>query len=216
MPAGAVTCATIQDYLAAQVCGLPEVVTDPTDGASWGLFDIVQRTWDEDAVVAAGIAPSLLPRVVECGTAIGRVGAGWAQKLAIPAGNYFLRYGFTKLVQPLMEITLAESEQKVIDLDQAACPVPSDSYLRVNVVGDNGVPMTGVKVYLTGNNQTLEPFYTGGGFGYILAGPAGDYLLHVEFPGYQRTSQKVTLAPSSLEKLREASETMLIRLQKSN
>ena len=86
MPPGAVKCATIQDYLAAHVCDLPEPVTDPTDGASWGLFNIMQRTWDEDAVIAAGIAPSLLPHVVECGTAIGWVGAGWAQRLAIPAG----------------------------------------------------------------------------------------------------------------------------------
>ncbi|MBN1817198.1 MAG: hypothetical protein JW828_07535 [Sedimentisphaerales bacterium] len=77
---------TIQDWLAAKLCGLPSPVTDPTDAASWGLFDLHRLDWDWGAIDQAGIPPSWLPKVVSCGTIAGSVNPAMADEYGLPEG----------------------------------------------------------------------------------------------------------------------------------
>jgi sugar (pentulose or hexulose) kinase len=86
LPPRARAAATVHDWVAAGLAGLSRPVTDFTDAASWGLFDLDRLSWQTDRAAGAGIAETLLPDVVPCGRLIGRVSAGSAEKLGIPAG----------------------------------------------------------------------------------------------------------------------------------
>lgn len=85
LPAEAAGACTIHDYLTARLCGLPHPVTDPTDAASWGMFDLRALDWDIDAVERAGIDRRLLPKVRNCGDLAGSVTPKIARRLGIPA-----------------------------------------------------------------------------------------------------------------------------------
>jgi sedoheptulokinase len=79
-------CATIQDWAVMRLCGLSHPVTDPTDAASWGLFDAAAARWDGRAVEAAGIPEGLLPEVVPCGRVVGRLTPVTAVRIGVPPG----------------------------------------------------------------------------------------------------------------------------------
>jgi len=82
------TCAcTIQDWVVARLCGEARPVTDVTDAASWGLFDLARLAWDANAVAAAGIPRPLLPDVVDCGYKAGGVCRAMAEDLGLTAGT---------------------------------------------------------------------------------------------------------------------------------
>ena len=86
MPPEAIGAATIHDLAVARLSGLARPVTDPTDAASWGLFDLASLAWDGAAVAAAGIPPRLLPEVRPCGSRAGALRAEMAARLGLPAG----------------------------------------------------------------------------------------------------------------------------------
>ena len=86
VPAAAVSACTVHDWVVARLCGRPRAVTDPTDAASWGLFDLDSLDWDRRAAEAAGIEPSLLPEVVPCGASAGRLATESARAFGLPAG----------------------------------------------------------------------------------------------------------------------------------
>jgi len=83
---GVVSAATIHDLLAARLVGAQRPVIDPTDAASWGLFDLWGLQWDVGAVEAAGIPTEWLPRVVPCGACVGYVTAEQAGVIGVRAG----------------------------------------------------------------------------------------------------------------------------------
>ena len=78
--------ATIQDYFVAEVCGLSEPLCDPTNAASWGLFDLDQRVFDESKVGNAGFPRNWLPRVVDSGTRAGFLKEEYASRWRLPSG----------------------------------------------------------------------------------------------------------------------------------
>lgn len=63
-PSAEVFC-TIHDYIAMVLAGSCKPVTDATDGASFGLFDVEHGCFDEAALGKAGIAKSILPKFAE-------------------------------------------------------------------------------------------------------------------------------------------------------
>ncbi len=88
LPAQAAAAATVQDWVAARLCGLAKPVMDPTDAASWGLFDPARLCWDEGGVHAARFPRELLPAVVPSGCLIGRVTEEMGRSLGLPAGAH--------------------------------------------------------------------------------------------------------------------------------
>jgi sedoheptulokinase len=86
LPDAASCACTIQDLAVQQLCGERRAVTDPTDAASWGLFDLWTMDWDRQAVGAAGIRQELLPAVRPCGSRAGALCAAAAGELGLPAG----------------------------------------------------------------------------------------------------------------------------------
>jgi len=86
LPPESAGCATIHDLLVARLCGLQKCVTDPTDTASWGLFDLNSLDWDLDAIKAANVPQAILPEVLPCGKAAGRIMREQAEQFGVPAG----------------------------------------------------------------------------------------------------------------------------------
>ncbi|MDE0223311.1 MAG: FGGY family carbohydrate kinase [Spirochaetaceae bacterium] len=62
LPAGA-HAGTAPELLVARLTGT-RAVTDPTDAAGWGVFDVIGGVWNGDLVRQLGLDPSLLPEVV--------------------------------------------------------------------------------------------------------------------------------------------------------
>jgi sedoheptulokinase len=71
IPGNAACGCTIHDLLVSRLCGMARPVCDPTDAASWGLFDLSRNAWDTGAASAAGIEERLLPAVVPSGSPAG-------------------------------------------------------------------------------------------------------------------------------------------------
>lgn len=61
VPENAVVFCTIHDYIAMVLCGEKTPVTDASDAASLGLFDVENGRFDEAALQKAGIDPAMLP-----------------------------------------------------------------------------------------------------------------------------------------------------------
>lgn len=65
VPQNAAVFCTIHDYIAMLLTGNPTPVTDPGDGASFGLFRVDGGCFDEAAIRKAGMAYGLAPKVVQ-------------------------------------------------------------------------------------------------------------------------------------------------------
>ena len=61
VPADAAVFCTIHDYIAMLLAGRTRPVTDSSDGASFGLFDVPAGRFDQEAMVKVGMDPALLP-----------------------------------------------------------------------------------------------------------------------------------------------------------
>jgi sedoheptulokinase len=83
IPATAVAASTIHDLAVAAMCGLARPVTDPTDAASWGLFDLRRLAWDTKAAARAGVPLRLLPELRSCGALAGALTEPWAERLGL-------------------------------------------------------------------------------------------------------------------------------------
>lgn len=61
--------------------------TDPSNGASSGMFDIAKRTWSEEIAEISGLPKEVLPEVYESGTVIGEVTRKAAQETGLKEGT---------------------------------------------------------------------------------------------------------------------------------
>ena len=64
VPENATVFCTIHDYLAMKLAGLSRPLTEPTDAASFGLFDGPNGCFDPKALEAAGIDAALVPGLI--------------------------------------------------------------------------------------------------------------------------------------------------------
>ena len=78
--------ATIMYYLTALLCGNERPVTDASNAASWGIFDLKKNQWDLRAAQALGIEKRLLPDIRETGSVVGHLSLQWSECLGFPAG----------------------------------------------------------------------------------------------------------------------------------
>jgi len=81
----AVVALTIHDYMVRLLTG--RVCTDPTDAASWGIFDAARSKWLDGAAETVGIDASILPEVLPTGSRAGTLTKAAAATMGIPAGT---------------------------------------------------------------------------------------------------------------------------------
>ena len=65
VPENAVVFCTIHDYIAMRLASLSRPVTDATDAASFGLFDVEKGAFDAEALALAGIDGGMLPALCD-------------------------------------------------------------------------------------------------------------------------------------------------------
>ena len=63
VPEHAVTFCTIHDDLAMRLAGRTAPAVDPSDAASFGVYDVQHRRFDAEALIRAGIDPNFAPAV---------------------------------------------------------------------------------------------------------------------------------------------------------
>lgn len=80
-----VTACFAADHVGATLTERPPV-TDPTNGASSGLFDLATRTWDESLISSLELPLSLFPPVREAGDPLGGLSAASAEATGLPEG----------------------------------------------------------------------------------------------------------------------------------
>jgi sedoheptulokinase len=85
-PAGASAACNICDLVVQRLCGLKRPVTDTTQAASWGFFDLRWLSWDEAAITTSGIPRGFFPQVLPCGTQAGTLADAQARALGLKAG----------------------------------------------------------------------------------------------------------------------------------
>lgn len=82
----ATTACFIADYMASQLT-VGQPVTDPTSGASSGLFDVPQRNWATDLMAALELPAQLFPEVREAGQSLGGLNKAAADRLGLAEGT---------------------------------------------------------------------------------------------------------------------------------
>jgi len=85
LPSDGVTASFMPDYVVAWLCQ-QRPVTDPTDAASAGVYDLVRHCWHEDLLRTLGLPLSLFPAVLPTGSLAGRLAPEPAKALGLPAG----------------------------------------------------------------------------------------------------------------------------------
>ncbi len=75
----------LPDYVVAAMTDTA-VVTDRTNAAGSGLYDVVCDTWDEALIGAGFFPPTALPELRPSGTVAGPLSANWAQIIGLQAG----------------------------------------------------------------------------------------------------------------------------------
>ena len=76
----------IMDYFTAALTGQPPI-TEPSCAGSSGVFDVRLRDWNDDAIKALGLSPSLFPEVREANELVGRLTEEHARSSGLPAGT---------------------------------------------------------------------------------------------------------------------------------
>jgi sedoheptulokinase len=76
---------SIASWLGGQLTG-QQPVSDPTFAASWGIYDVVQDTWNTAYLDPLGLDPSILPPVRPAGEVLGRLDPEIARQIGLPTG----------------------------------------------------------------------------------------------------------------------------------
>jgi sedoheptulokinase len=77
---------TIMDWLVVRLCGLTHGVMDPTNAASWGVFDLDLLDWNWNIVDALLIPRHLMPEIVPTGTIAGNLTVRSAESWGLSSG----------------------------------------------------------------------------------------------------------------------------------
>jgi sedoheptulokinase len=143
---------TIQDLAVVQLCGLAKPVTDPTDAASWGFFDLQNSDWERKALTAAGVPEHLLPTVQPSGSKAGTLHEIWARRFGLkPRVPVAVAMGdnqaslLATLREPEQEIvlTLGTGGQVSAILSHTATPPPAQRTFECRPYPDNRVVVVG-------------------------------------------------------------------------
>lgn len=86
LPTGPGVATTMPDYLVAYLCDQAPI-TDPTNAAGTGLFNIRQREWDPALLAALDLPLRRLPPVRPTGSLAGRLHPTLAGDIGLPAGT---------------------------------------------------------------------------------------------------------------------------------
>ena len=154
VPEKAVKLCTIADFIAMKLCRAKEPAVDPTLAASLGCFDLETGEFDQAALRAARIDPSILPSIQPTGTVIGQTEDG--VPVACAAGDNQASFlGAVRDIEHSILVNIGTGSQisvfsnHLLQLEGLEVrPFPGGGYLLV------GAPLGGGKAY-----ALLERFF---------------------------------------------------------
>jgi sedoheptulokinase len=77
---------TIQDLLVSYLCDSEKIVMDPTNAASWGLFNVAKHNWNYDSLAKLQVPDGLVPQIAACGSQAGVLGRAYARRWRLKPG----------------------------------------------------------------------------------------------------------------------------------
>ena len=86
LPGSSFTASFLPDFVVAAMTATA-VVTDRTNAAGSGLYDVVRDRWDEDTVAAGTLATTFLPSLSPSGSVAGSLTAKWAKETGLREGT---------------------------------------------------------------------------------------------------------------------------------
>jgi protocatechuate 3,4-dioxygenase beta subunit len=119
----------------------------------------------------------------------------------LPAGDYYLTGEDTRGASPLLEFSLAEGEQRTLDLTaETVTPRPPRNIgmLVVRCYTEDGVPLPGCDVKLMGE-QGEVPASSNQAERQTFVGAPGNYELSAAYPGFVIASRAATIQPVGLD-----------------
>lgn len=114
----------------------------------------------------------------------------------VPAGNYQICESTAGGYRPLRKVTLKAHEAPSVDIAGPEWIQIKDCMLRVNTLSAEGVPLSGVKLWLEAGGNTLKPVRELD-WNAAFSGKEGEYTLHATYPGYRAVTVPVRLAPET-------------------
>lgn len=147
VPRDATVLCTVADYVTAKLANIAHPVTDPTLAASLGVFDLVNSQFDGEALLRAGIVPSMLPTVVPSCTAVGEMADG-VQVVTAVGDNQASHIGSVQSLADTLLVNVGTGAQLSLMVPEHVSvpgfetrPFPGNRYLLV------GATLGGGKAY---------------------------------------------------------------------
>ncbi len=132
----------------------------------------------------------------------------------LPAGTYSIGSTFTEGSAPLTTFDLADGEVKTLDIDTSQWLNIKLGPLAVQVIGNDGFPLTNSKAWLDNGDERIEPIMSVGN-NHSFVGPVGPCTLHVECAGYESAQLYTELRKVDFAKPREADKNaVMVKLRK--
>ena len=132
----------------------------------------------------------------------------------LPAGRYYVGKYWLRNSAQVLEFELAEGQNLTLDVDAGSFFLRQVAYLSLIVVGEDGVPVSDVKVWLEEPAGNLAPATeTKPGFLFIAAGP-GQYTIRAVGAGYKDTARSITLETRPIDSASLTDSTLILRLEK--
>jgi sugar (pentulose or hexulose) kinase len=120
VPARMTRIALLADWVAARLCNAKRLVTERSNAASTGVYDLKNDCWSRELIAAAGLREDWFPRVVDAGTQVGGLGQAVAAATGLPAGlpvivpigdNQASVLGSVPQEEPAIQITIGTGGQ---------------------------------------------------------------------------------------------------------
>jgi hypothetical protein len=131
----------------------------------------------------------------------------------LPAGHYYLSSSMLTSSEILLELDLAEGEQKTLDIDASVSRKKRVAVLQVLFLDEYGVPVTDGNAWLQNNSGAIDPVISSTSPFYFEAEP-GTYTLMAKFTGYQEIKQSVTVNSWDFQKMKSPPDPLLLWLAK--
>lgn len=127
----------------------------------------------------------------------------------LPAGDYTIGSAWTDF--RTQEVSLGRGEHKSLDVHIPDPGVSRDGYLVVQVISEDGLPLTGTTVWLDRSGQAIYPHFDTDK-GKSFKGQAGEYLLNAQHPGFAPVRQRVLMKARSQCNIQQLLDPVVITM----
>ena len=181
MPGRVAAAITAPEFLAHRLIGSKRPVTDATDAAGWGVFDVPNRRWNHELVDMLGIDRDLFPEVVDSCTVIGGlsnelgeiIGIDRGVPVSVPSGDHQCAFvGAVADAGDTVAVNVGTGGQASVYIDDLSCLGRSSvegsidhGWLELRPHIERGYLLAGVGVVGGRTFRTLKDFFvrTAGG-----------------------------------------------------